>query len=156
MKDAHREIGFSLFSIAIAVALAIEAASSKYAAGAGDYGFSPVFFPSILIYLWLGLSVLILLKGLAIRASQDGGASEVSFSRPMIGFILTAAYAYVMPIIGFTISSILYAGCFMVILGYRKVVAVIAISLLFPFLMWYVFTFLLNVPLPVSPWFDRI
>ncbi len=156
LRDADRDIGFSVFSIAIALGLLYESYLPKYAAGAGDYGFSPVFFPTILIYLWLTLSVLILLKGLATRSRQDQAKSEISFSRPLIGFLLTGVYAYLMPVIGFTIASVSYAALFMLILGYRRPIPLISISLLFPVLMWYVFTFLLNVPLPVSPWFDRI
>lgn len=156
LKDADRDIGFSVFSIAVAIALLYESYLPKYAAGAGDYGFSPVFFPTILIYLWLTLSVLILLKGLATRSRQDQAKSEISFSRPLIGFLLTGAYAYLMPLLGFTAASILYSASFMLILGYRRAMPVLLVSLLFPILMWYVFTFLLNVSLPVSPWFDRI
>jgi putative tricarboxylic transport membrane protein len=156
LKDGDRDIGFSVVSIAIALGLLYESYLPKYAAGAGDYGFSPVFFPTILIYLWLVLSLLILLKGLAIRSKQGQAVLDISFSRPLIGFLLTAGYAYLMPVIGFTISSVSYAALFMVILGYRRPIPLISIAILFPILMWYVFTFLLNVPLPVSPWFDRI
>jgi hypothetical protein len=156
LKDGDRDIGFSVLSIVIALGLLYESYLPKYAAGAGDYGFNPVFFPTILIYLWLTLSVFILLKGLATRSIQNQPKSEVSFSRPLIGFLLTGGYAYLMPIIGFTIASVLYAALFMAILGYRRLIPLLAVATLFPILMWYVFTFLLNVPLPVSPWFDRI
>jgi putative tricarboxylic transport membrane protein len=156
LKDGDRDVGFALFSIAISLALLYEGYRPKYEAGAGDYGFSPVFLPLILIYLWLLLSVLILLRGLAVRKNQAATGFVVVLYRPVIGFVLTAAYAFLMPQIGFFSSSVMYAFLFMVILGYRRLIPLVGVSLIFPLLMWYVFTFLLNVPLPVSPWFARI
>ena len=149
-------MGFSLLSIAISLALLYEGYRPKYEAGAGDYGFSPVFLPLILIYAWLGLSVLILLRGLALRKKQANTGAKIDLSRSVIGFLLTCAYAFLMLKIGFFAASVLYAFSFMTILGYRRKIPLLGVSVIFPALMWYVFTFLLNVSLPVSPWFSRI
>lgn len=156
LKEGDRDVGFSLLSIAISLALLYEGYRPKYEAGAGDYGFSPVFLPLILIYAWLGLSVLILLRGLALRKKQANTGAKIDLSRSVIGFLLTCAYAFLMLKIGFFAASVLYAFSFMTILGYRRKIPLLGVSVIFPALMWYVFTFLLNVSLPVSPWFSRI
>jgi putative tricarboxylic transport membrane protein len=156
LKDGDRDVAFSLLSIAISLALLYEGYRPKYEAGAGDYGFSPVFLPLILIYTWLGLSVLILMRGLALRKKQANTGAKIDLSRSVIGFLLTCAYAFLMLKIGFFAASVLYAFSFMTILGYRRKIPLLGVSVIFPALMWYVFTFLLNVSLPVSPWFSRI
>jgi putative tricarboxylic transport membrane protein len=156
LKDGDRDVAFSLLSIAISLALLYEGYRPKYEAGAGDYGFSPVFLPLILIYGWLGLSVLILLRGLVLRKKQETTGVKIDLSRSVTGFVLTCAYAFLMSQIGFFAASVLYAFAFMTILGYRRTIPLLAVSIIFPALMWYVFTFLLNVSLPLSPWFSRI
>ena len=156
LKDGDRDVGFSLLSVAISLALLYEGHQPKYQAGSGDYGFSPVFLPNILIYVWLGLSVVILLLGLATRKKQVATGLGIDLSRSVIGFLLTCAYAFLMLKIGFFASSVLYAFSFMTILGYRRKIPLLGVSIIFPALLWYVFTFFLNVSLPTSPWFSRI
>ncbi len=154
-KESSRDIVFGSASTVVALILLYEAMSPDYVAGLGDYGFSPVFFPTILIYVWIGLSVFIVARGIWSKR-QAVVERTGSLTRPLLAFLLTCAYAILMLNIGFLFSTVIYSAVFLAIFGYRRWIPVTLVSLLFPLLMWYVFTFLLNVSLPASPWFSRM
>jgi putative tricarboxylic transport membrane protein len=114
---------------------------------------SPMFFPRILLCLWLTLATVILVRGL--RA--PGGDWPPQMKARAAGVIVTVlASTFAMTIVGFLFAMI---PCFMIVsllLGYRRPLPILAFGLLVPILTWFVFTALLEVFLPTSPWFDLI
>jgi hypothetical protein len=163
MKEARHTFFFSLGSILAAVLLLVHAGSEKYVAGIADYGFSPVFFPEILLIVWLGLSLVLAIKsflGMRLELEDPDALSlEKDANRiapPILCLILTVLYSVLMVQIGFLFSSVLYSIAFMLIFGYRRMLAILLISTIFPVILWYVFNFSLHMPLPTSPWFSRI
>jgi len=156
LKEGDRDSIFALFSIAVSLILLYEAKKPYYEAGVADLGVSPVFFPLLLIYIWLVLSILILTRGLILRKKQQPTKIQINFIKSLKGFLIVCLYAYLMPILGFYLASVFFSLSFMTVFGYQRKFPLLTISFLFPLLLWYIFTFLLNVSLPVSPWFFRI
>ena len=159
-QEAQRTLKFGAASALCAVLLLIHARSERYSAGMADYGFSPVFFPEILLFFWLGLSLLLAFKAwVEIRGSKPevpNVLSEHSFRRPVMCFGVTTVYSVLILQIGFLFASMLFAIIFIRLFGYKKWAVAIPIAIVFPVVIWYVFNFSLHVPLPVSPWFSRI
>ena len=160
IKEAQRTFRFSIVSSLVAISFLFHASSDRYSAGVADYGFSPVFFPEILLFLWLGLSLLLAVKTWisirVLRSEMLGDSNKLSAVRPMLCFSLSVAYAVLMLQVGFLFSSILFCISFIRLFGYKRWSVAIPISIIFPIVVWYVFNFGLHVPLPVSPWFSRI
>jgi|GEM_PF-2931226 len=156
LKEGDRDSLFAVFSIVVSLMLLYEAKKPYYEAGVADSGFSPVFFPLILIYVWLGLSILLLTRGLIRRKKQQPTKIQISFIKPLKGFLIVCIYAYLIPILGFYLASVIFSLIFMTVFGYRSKLPLLIISFIFPLLLWYIFTFLLNLSLPVSPWHVRI
>ena len=81
--------------------------------------------------------------------SQNWGA--------VLGTILLVLFcAGAISFVGFLFASVPFAAALMLFLGFRRPLIVGAVSLLFPLVTWYCFNFLLNIPLPTSPWFVRM
>ena len=114
---------------------------------------SPMFFPRILLCLWLTLSTVILVRGL--RAPADGWPRQMK-ARAAGVIVAVLACTWAMTIVGFLLAMI---PCFMIVsvlLGYRRPLPILALGLLVPILTWFVFTTIIEVFLPTSPWFDLI
>jgi len=118
-----------------------------------DFGFDPVFFPRILIYIWLGLALLMVIRALLSPGRSSAGQNWVT----VIGtIVLILLYAAAIGFVGFLFASVPFAAAFMLYLGFRRPLIVVAVSLLFPLVTWYCFNYLLSIPLPTSPWFVRM
>jgi hypothetical protein len=154
-KNNIREMGFGILMLTLGVLLYAEAIHPKYETKITDYGFSPVFFPKILLGIWIAISAGIIAKAIFLPARGASGPGG-GLRGPAVAFLLTGVYALFILRLGFFFPSVVYSILFMTIFGYRRWPVVIAISLIFPLAMWYTFNFLLSVQLPHSPWFLRI
>lgn len=118
-----------------------------------DFGFDPVFFPRILIYIWLGLALLMVVRALVSPGRSDPGQN---WSAVFGTIALVLLYAAAIGFVGFLFASVPFAAALMLFLGFRRPLIVAAVALLFPLATWYCFNFLLSIPLPTSPWFVRM
>jgi putative tricarboxylic transport membrane protein len=154
LQRSIRDIAFGLVMLAGGGLFWWEMSKPRYQVDRmQDYGFDPVFFPRILIYIWLGLALLMVARALLFTGrpgdSQNWGA--------VLGTILLVFfYAGAISFVGFLFASVPFAAALMLFLGFRRPLIVGAVSLLFPLVTWYCFNFLLNIPLPTSPWFVRM
>ena len=112
--------------------------------------------PWILTIFLLILSVALLvqdLRGKALPKRFDfkitsGGVKAVTM------FVLTFAYQFVMPYIGFVISSILFFGSLMWLGGDRRPIRLLGYSCGLSLLLYFFFKELFQIPLPV--WGDLL
>lgn len=110
--------------------------------------FSPVFFPSIALWLWIGLATINL-------------GSEVLSKAPLapkplwrvvlvgLGFI---GYALAITPLGFLLSSVLFCVLCLLSLGIRKPIIVVGFSAALPLALFILFNHVLRLPLPHSAW----
>ncbi|MDF1584826.1 tripartite tricarboxylate transporter TctB family protein [Marinimicrococcus flavescens] len=117
------------------------------------FGFDPGFFPRILLGFWAALSLVVLLRGLRGSALRVQAPSWPQLASLMA---LTAGYVLSITLIGFAFASVAFLLILLPVLGYRRPLVVLPVAVIFPLLTWYVFVFILQIILPVSPWFDRI
>ncbi len=113
----------------------------------------PMFFPRILLGLWIALAALLTIQPLA------GGTSPLPRQRlgMLLGLVaLAGTAALLMILIGFLLSSILFCLATTLFLGYRGLAGIVLTGIVFPLAIWYLFQKVLLVPLPVSPWFPGV
>lgn len=117
---------------------------------AQDYGFSPVFFPQIILSIWAILCGVIIIRALlTAKTTEEAPIWKNLFS----AIALTAGYIFLVNQAGFLIASIPFAASFMIVFGYRRPVVIASVSLIFPVATWWIFTHPLQIVLPSSPWF---
>lgn len=155
LRESSRDLVFGCLSLLTSGLLFLESTSDKYVITAQDYGFNPVFFPRILLILWMLLSLVVVFRGVATFKRPSAEPAD-SLERPLLAFLLTCAYTVLMHIVGFLFSSVLFCAAFMLLFGYRRLSVVLPTAVVFNVLVWYIFTFTLGVVLPASPWFDRL
>ena len=114
---------------------------------------SPVFFPRVLLALWIALSALILVRG--VRAATNDWPRQLK-ARCAGVIVVVLGFTWAMTVVGFLFAMI---PCFMIVsllLGYRRPLPILVFGLLVPLLTWFVFTEMIEVLLPTSPWFARL
>ena len=131
-----------------------ETTDPKYADTMGlGVASDPAFYPQILLSFWLGLAALMVIRGL-VRAGPP--IEGQAWPRIAGTATLLALYSWCITAIGFLFASVLICLALMLMLGYRGRTGLALVGLGFPLLTWYVFEFLLKIPLPNSPWFDAL
>ncbi|MGI9351028.1 MAG: tripartite tricarboxylate transporter TctB family protein [Rhizobiaceae bacterium] len=119
----------------------------------GDVG--PTFAPRVYFVVW------ILLAGIAVFSawrSQETAPSETEGS-VRIGQLLTvmvigSGTAFAMINVGFLFATIPGFFLFCLAFGYRNYITLLILSVLGPIIIWAMFTFVFELLLPKSPWFN--
>lgn len=154
MGSRLRDIVFFSFLLGINLILWRQSLKPEYSnIQAQDYGFSPNFFPQILLSAWAFICVTLIMRALLI---EDTKQPTPLWGRLMTAVIMTGVYVMLVGQIGFLLASIPFAGAFMLLFGYRKPMVIGAVTIIFPVATWWVFTELLKIYLPVSPWFTYV
>ncbi len=130
--------------------------SRLFSAKKATQTFSSAFFPRIIIYMLILLSILLLIKSLYKREQQGPRRPMREYARehwrvPVI-FGLFIAYLYVMPIIGFFLSTLMFLlGGFLLLnttINLKRVLLYIPLSYGLTFLIQFVFEKELRILLP--------
>lgn len=154
MRRGTLDIVYGLLLASIGGFLFWETTDPKYADTMGlGVASNPAFYPRILLAAWVGLSVILMLRG-ALAQQEVVPAPQVGRLAATIG--LVALYTGAIFLIGFLFASILLCAALMVVLGFRHPLLVAVIATAGPLAIWYTFVFLLRIPLPTSPWFRTL
>jgi putative tricarboxylic transport membrane protein len=115
--------------------------------------FSPMFFPRVLLAVWMGLSVLIAVRFMLANLPEEVLPAQ-RWSRLTAVCIAVAVFTWLMEAIGFLLAMV--PACIVVALlfGYRRPGPLIGFSVVFPVAIWLIFIKAIQVPLPYSPWFS--
>lgn len=112
-----------------------------------DVAQSPMFFPRLILVLWIGLSVILLVQ--SIRANERTTPIE---SWPRIAVVLVAALIYtnVIGSEGFFLPSVGFALVCLLAFGIRNPVFLLLFAVLVPGALVLLFNHTLGMPLPTS------
>lgn len=130
----------------IPVALLLSTQGLKFADLGG--AFSPVFFPSIALWLWIGLAVINMVTEILLKTA----GSPAPLWRVMIVALGFIGYALTIMPLGFLLSSILFCVLCLLSLGIRKPLVVAGFSVALPATLFFLFNYVLILPLPHSSW----
>lgn len=109
---------------------------------------SPVFFPRIILGLWIGLTLIGLIQDVTSNKEVNGVDRLVATA-----LFIVAALVYVNLVtrLGFALSSAPFAAVGLVLFGIRSPVAIILYAIAVPGAIVLLFNHLLGMPLPTSP-----
>ena len=68
------------------------------------------------------------------------------------GFALFTVMLVITPLIGFALAAAIFVCLFLLLIGRYKYYLAVPIALFIPALLWFIFAYLLTVPLPKGPW----
>jgi putative tricarboxylic transport membrane protein len=158
------------YLIVLAIAVGLFVGTGQIGGGAsGSDQLGPAFWPRLI----LGLAICVCLFEIGFRQFSDmegvsgllaqvttemekveGEVEEESQEsnpgRLIAGVVLTVLYVWIMPLIGFTVSTFLFTGLFIRIGGYRKMAVTAVVSLLGTLLLVFLFMKVVYVSLPLG------
>lgn len=126
----------------------------EFAEGTVGHTFGPAFYPRIVLAVWIALCLILIVRGIGRRASVF--VPPQAWGPVGAYAVLTGLYIWLIGVIGFLFASILLSLGGMLGLDERRPLLLLLAGVLFPVLIWCVFTFGIGIPLPSSPWFDRV
>lgn len=139
----------ALALLVIPVALLMSTRGLQFADLGG--AFSPMFFPSIALWLWIGFAAI----NLTTQAFTQQTNQTAPLWRVAVIALAMLAYALAMRPFGFFLTSVVFCVVCLISLGIRRASVVVLFSLLLPGLLLLLFNHVLMLPLPHSPWTHR-
>lgn len=70
----------------------------------------------------------------------------------LTGFGLFTVMLVAMPFIGFSLAASAFVCLFLLLIGRYRFYLAVPVAVLIPSLLWFIFAYLLTVPLPKGPW----
>lgn len=134
-------------------ALLFQTFDARYAGLGAGAVFSPMFYPRIVLGIWITLAAILVVKGL--RAGQSAAAAHRAGRFALLLGLLVIVIA-ALPFAGFLLATTLFVLLAPPILGYRRPVPWLLTAALFPAAVWHIFNNLLNIPLPASAWISGL
>ncbi len=154
MVRIGRDVLYGAVMLGFGAFLLWEASDPKYRSMGVGTPFDPVFYPRILLYIWMAVASAVTLRGLVRREAPPKETHDWVKLAVITGVI--GAYTFSISFLGFFFSSVLLCGTVCLFLRVKQPVLLVIFSVLFPLATWFTFVHLLALPLPVSPWFSRL
>lgn len=140
-------IAFAFALLLMGAALFLHSFAPRYQAMGIGSPVNPVFFPRILLMLWLGLAVAIVVA--ALRLNEPGQERPPMAWAPPLGMIaVMAASIWAIRWFGYIgVAGPLALACGW-LLGYRRTGILLTVAALLAFGTWWLFDQALGIPLP--------
>jgi len=143
MNDKAAQLGLALSSLLVSAALLLHSFSPEYA-GLGDVH-SIVFYPRVILYVWVFLSVMLLAQAILRQAPLNPGRNLPALAGSAAMMIV---FGLCFEPLGFLVSATLFFLGNALILGYRNLKVLIPVCLAVPWIIWLCFERILQIPLP--------
>ncbi|HLO12920.1 MAG TPA: tripartite tricarboxylate transporter TctB family protein [Pseudoneobacillus sp.] len=143
----------SIMLIVVAV-LTINVAATFPSLEGTDVG--AAYFPKMLSFILIGLSILLFIQSLREPKSEqsDSSSQTNNWKKTFLGIVGTIVYTFIFHYIGFYIATILFLFAMMWMLGFKKIVVSIILSIGITLFIYVVFEMLLQVPIPKGVLFE--
>ncbi|WP_424580076.1 tripartite tricarboxylate transporter TctB family protein [Virgibacillus halodenitrificans] len=148
MRSSIKDISTGILLIGFSVIMYLIANSFGRSQTETLYG--PDFFPKLVLILLIAFSIVLCIKGFL---SLKGESTKWEIDRKLIFqillyIILLVIYINLFFIIGFVYSTIVFLLIGQYLFGLRKWIRLILVAIIVPFVLYYLFTNLFNIPLP--------
>lgn len=151
MTTHARSSGFFLILALAGILLLWHSFDPSYESSAGSAS-AMMFFPRVVLALW----ILLALAG-AVEAFRKGMEAEKWALGRLAAFMaIVVAYVALIPQLGFLIASVPCAFLSLAVFGFRNPVLLPLASVVLPVSVWALFTYVIQIGLPASPWFVTI
>lgn len=150
MLLTYDRIVFAVIALA-AVALFGSTFSPDYDIPSFGGDVSTVFTPRIFLALIFLLAVFLMIAGKP-SSDREPGLSKTEVTKLLAVATVSLVVAFALPSAGFVAAASPGMFLFCLIFGYRRLPTLILTSLIGPFAVWYLFSRLLELPLPETNW----
>lgn len=113
----------------------------------GSWALSPSLIPIGIAGVMVFLSVIMILSAIREEIAEQAFSLE-TLKNPVLVFVVTVLYLVLLPMMHFLIATCSYLVLMMLILGERKLLNILLISIAIPSLLYGLFDVLLGVRLP--------
>ena len=120
--------------------------AKNLAAGAS---FGPLFFPRILLWIWVVLAAGMVLEAAFLKKTAGQKQNRIGL---VASLVITGAAYLLMPVVGFLPTGIAFMLVYPAALGNRKIRVLVPLSIVFSASVWYIFNDILLIALPDVPW----
>lgn len=136
--------------LGIGILLFVHSFDAKYEGMGIGAEFGPVFYPRVLLVLWILMAGILTIQ--ALRRTWTVPVQDW----PMIAKVMAvvSVSTLLMEVIGFLLAAILFCTAYTWVTGYRRPVGLILVGLIFPVVVWYLFENVLLITLPANPWLE--
>ena len=152
MADARTDVALGAISVLAGGAMLLPTfkEASQVFMLPGDI--SPYLVPKAFLFIWVGLSAIILLKGL-LALKQSGASTEGKNWIAILGILaVVSAATYLMSSLGYlTVAPVAVFICIL-LLGYRKHLINLIVSVTVTFGLYFTLVQLAGLSLPRIPW----
>lgn len=138
---------FIFVAIMVIISLLVLVTTKSFPTGDYTVGFGPGFFPNIIAYVILGLSLLLIIQTLRSKEKQPINMDFKSLKLPLTLVGLIIIYSLVLKHIGFVLTTLAILFVAMVVLKTKAVKSLI-ISVAITAVIFVGFKLVLKVPLP--------
>lgn len=143
-----KNIIFGVVMLAIGAFLLSSSYSTSYSGAEMENG--PMFFPQILLWLWVALSVGIIIEDLRKNAPI---VQRQQVGTLLLVMALVGAACVLLSIVGFIPVCFVFFAGYGYVLKFRNLPILFLISAAFTVLIWAVFNYALQISLPEVPFF---
>ena len=150
---ANLQSFFSGFLLLLALSLLVHTYSDEYEGMGIGAEFGPMFYPRILLWMWIGIPGLLVVTSVVGKTKAPAAQK---WGRLFGMFALVALCTLLLTQIGFLFSILLFSLSSSWFMGYRKPLGLVLSGIVFPVATWYLFHEILLIRLPVSPWFTWV
>lgn len=155
MRQGTLDLVVSVTMVTIGLFLLWESTDARYVERVPGHAFGPMFYPRLMLAIWVLLSVVLIVRGMLLLR-VEARVQPLRLGMLAAVLALTGGYMWLVTVLGFFLSSVAFIAGALVLLGFRRPLLTPTIAVLFPLVAWYVFQYLLRIPLPSSPWFGQI
>jgi hypothetical protein len=113
---------------------------------------STVFFPRVILILWVGLSLILMVKGYLGSGSAEDRSRVFSAKIPKLTLVMAViiVMAGVLWMLGTLVGGPILMIAVGLALGYRQLMILVPISLILPVLVWYALSVVAKISLPAG------
>jgi small-conductance mechanosensitive channel len=152
----HPDFYYGLVLMIIGGGLLWHTTSDRYVFDSLFDDVSTVFFPRIVLILWIGLSATLIVNGLRGRGSEEDRARLMAVGIPRLFLVLAVivASAVILWAMGLLVGGGISMIAVGLALGYRRLVILVPVSISLPIITWYALGKIAKISLPSGVLWD--
>lgn len=127
--------------------LLIEVSGPQYAVSAADEGVNPGFIPKILLFIWLLLALILLLRP---RGLSSSSSVQVNWLKCSVFLGMTIAFFIAVSLIGFVPATVVFLCFCPIFMGFRPYWGSLVFGLVSTTALWVIFEKFFRLVLPTG------
>ncbi len=146
LSDSGGRASLSVRDVMSAVVIFLFSGVAFYLAG--GYGAKAGMFPKLVAGIMMGGAALLFLRGMFVRLPSSMTVEPAAMRRMAVAVVLTLLYVIAIVPLGYITSSIIFLMVTTYALGMRRFLLTGVVTVLFVFVLQYVFKNVFHAPLP--------